>query len=439
MSTSLLQRDHAHIWHPTSQMKDYETFPPLCIKYAEGPYLFTEDNHRVIDAISSWWCKSLGHQHPRLQKAVEEQMKKFEHVIFANTTYEKAVLLSEALAGLTGSLNKVFYACDGSSSVEIALKMSLQAQQLKGNHSRTEFMALQHDYHGETCATLSLSDVGHFRKYFEPLLNPVTFIKHVPYVSGRKDARWNDCSSIWPLVESQLNAKVETLCAIIVEPILQGASGMLIYSPDFLKRLRQWTEKNHVYLIADEIMTGFGRTGLPLACQHADIEPDFLCLAKNLTAGFLPLSATLTREDIYCLFYDDYAAGKAFWHAHTHTGNALAIAVALEALKIYEKEKIYQRAQEMEVILLTFMEEIAQTTGKLKNVRGLGAVVAADLVVENPTERAGYAVYQKAVELGALLRPIGNTLYWLPPLNCELNVLMELKDITLRAIQAVLR
>jgi adenosylmethionine-8-amino-7-oxononanoate aminotransferase len=427
-------RDLQHIWHPCSQMKDYETFPPMLISKARGAYIELANGHRLIDAISSWWCKSLGHGHPRLRLALQKQAEKFEHAIFANLTHEPAVLLAEQLAKLTPSLNKVMFAGDGSSAVEIAMKMSLHARNLLGENERNRFMALSGAYHGETCAALAASDLSLYNKPYEKLLPQVHFLQNIPYVSGREDPLWQDCSILWPAIERQLEACENTLTAILVEPLVQGAVGMRIYSADFLKRLRAWTQDRGIHLIADEIMTGLGRTGLALACDYANIEPDILCLGKGLTAGWLPLSAVLTSTKMYQLFYDDYETGKAFLHSHTYSGNALAIAVGVETLKILQEEKIYEKARAMEAKLKHNMQEIADNTGYLKNIRSLGAIVAADVVCDSSVPRVGYEIFKRAVKLGALLRPIGNTIYWLPPLNCEESVLTDLKNITATAI-----
>jgi len=430
---SIIELDLQHVWHPCSQMKDYEIFPPLAVQKAIGSYLYLQDGRTIIDAISSWWCKALGHAHPRLKKALLQQIEKFEHVILANTTNETIVELSQLLAKLTKNLNKIFYASDGSCAVEIALKMSLHAQQIRGFPERREIIALQNGYHGETLGAMSVSDIGIYSQPYEALLFEAKIIKAIPYVSSRQDPLWHDCSAIWPDIEKQLNSWAKTAAAIIVEPIIQGAGGMRIYSQDFLRRLRVWSLQHEIYFIADEIMTGLGRTGLPLACQHADIEPDFLCLSKNLTGGWLPLSAVCTSTAIYELFYDDYANGKSFLHSHTFSGNALAASVAIECLKTLYDENIFQQAQALESKLFHLMQEVSERTGKLTHIRHIGGVVAADLIAE-PQQRAGFAVYQKAVELGALLRPLGNTLYWLPPLNVSDATLHELMQITEKSI-----
>jgi len=429
---NIIERDLKHIWHPCSQMKDYEGFPPLEIVGAKGSYLHLADGRKVIDAISSWWCKSLGHNHPRLKQALLEQVEKFEHVILANTTNETIVRLSEKLSHLTNTLDKVFYASDGSCAIEIAIKMSLHSHQLQGETGRTKLMALANGYHGETCVALGVSDVGIYRDAYEALLPDVTFIKDLPYVQTTEDPLWDDCSEYWPNVEAQLNQHAQDATALLFEPILQGAGGMMIYSKDLLVRLRKWATQHNVHLIADEIMTGFGRTGLTLACQHANIEPDFLCLSKGLTSGWLPMSAVLTSTTIYEQFYDDYEKGKNFLHSHTYTGNALAAAVALATMEVMEEENIVHQVQNNHSILLNNMLDVSEKTGLLRNVRGIGFMVAADLITDQP--RAGFEVYKKAVKLGALLRPLGNTLYWMPPLNSPVSVLNELRDVTLKSL-----
>lgn len=436
---TLINRDLQHIWHPCSQMKDYEKFRPLEIKSAMGSYLELKDGTKLIDAISSWWCKSLGHGHPRLKAALLKQMEQYEHVILANTCQTVLVELSERLALLCPGLNKIFYASEGSSAVEIAVKMSLHSRQILGerNQQRRQIMALQNAYHGETLLTLSLSDLGIYKKPYQDWPLPVIFLQDIPYVSSMTDPLWQNCGSVWPNIEKQLNQYVDTLSVIIVEPIVQGAGGMLIYSQDFLKRLRVWTLSHDIHLICDEIMTGLGRTGYPLACQHAGIVPDFICLGKALTSGWLPMSAVLTTNAIYQLFYDDYETGKSFLHSHTFSGNALAAAVALEVLKIMEEENICQQVQERQVLLSQLMFEVAEGTQRLTRIRCVGSIVAADLVLEEhqKTQRVGYEVYQQAVKLGAFLRPLGNTIYWCPPLNVEVDIMYALKDITINAIR----
>ncbi len=436
MST-MIQADLQHIWHPCSQMKDYESFPPIMIDHAQGCYLYTKDGRKIIDAISSWWCKSLGHNHPLLKEALIQQLHQFEHAIFANTTNETIVKLAQKLATLTQNLDKIFFASDGSCAVEIALKMSLHAKKITGETHKTKFLSLKNGYHGETTGALSVSDLGTYREPYRDMLFPVEFIANIPYVNNKEDPLWHDCSTHWNIIENQLMQFSKNTAAIIIEPIVQAAGQMQIYSQDFLKRLRAWTKANNIYLIADEIMTGFYRTGKRFACEHAEIEPDFMCIGKGLTGGFLPMSAVLTNYEVYDLFYDDYAKNKSFLHSHTFSGNVLAASVALATLEIYQTTHFLNEISPLENLLVKSMQEVAAKTGKLSNIRHLGGIVAADLIIKDNTRRVGFEIYQKATELGALLRPLGNTIYWTPPLNIDRESINRLTEITVSAIQSV--
>ena len=421
-------------------MKDYETFTPLEVIGAEGPWLELADGSRVIDAISSWWCKSLGHGHPRLRAAAKAQIDRFEHVILANTSNAPARELAARLADMCAPLDRVFFSGDGSCAVEIAAKMALRAQALSGRPQRTRFMALADGYHGETAFTMGLSDLGIFKAPYVSICPEVSYLQNLPEVNGVDDPGWGDCADAWPAIEAQLVANSADLCAIVIEPIVQGAAGMRMHGIDFLRRLRDWCTANDVFLIADEIMTGLGRTGAALACDHANVRPDFLCLSKGLTAGWVAFSATLTTSAIYELFYDDYETGKGFLHSNTYCGNAIGVAVACEALAIYEEEQVFDSVASRHCELRNAMQSVADETGHLGAVRGIGGLVAADLKLppERQKERVGYAVYQRGVARGALLRPIGNTIYWIPPLNTPPEVICELRDITTASIREVM-
>lgn len=436
--SKLQHRDARVLWHPCSQMKDYETFWPLEVERAEGCYIYSPDGRKVIDAISSWWCKSLGHGHPRLKAAIRRQLDRFEHVILANTTNENIVQLSERLTALTRGHNKAFYASEGSSAMEIAIKMSIHSRLIRGQPERCEVMGLKHGYHGETLLALAVSDVGLYRDPYKKFLPKAHFIQTIPYVFSTNCQGWDDCSTWWIKIEKQLANFKNNLTAIVVEPIVQATGGMLIYSQDFLSRLRRWCDENDVHLIADEIMTGLGRTGKMFACEHAGIEPDFLCIGKGLTAGFLPMSAVLMTDTIYQTFYQNYEDGHSFLHSHTHSGNALAAAVANEVLEILIEDGICDQVSALEPLLSRYMHDVSEATRKIKNIRFLGGIVAADLEVKEGQERAGYRVYQQAVAKGALLRPLGNTIYWLPPFTIKQNELQTLRDITIDAITEVL-
>ena len=430
----LIAQDLKHIWHPCSQMKDFEQYPPTLIEKAEGSYLYTKEGP-IIDAISSWWCKSLGHGHPAIVSAMKEQLSRFEHVMGATLTYPSIIELGQQLAAISG-LQHVFFASDGSSAVEIAMKLAMHASQLQGFSAKKRFIALKNGYHGETIATMGVSDLGLYKKPYDMLSLNTHFLGHIPYVANMEEPLWHDCDLEWARVEKELELAKEEACAILVEPIIQGAGGMLCYSADFLAKLSAWAKKNKIYLIADEIMTGLGRTGKWLACDHADIKPDMICLSKGLTSGAMPLSCVLIDNPIYQLFYHDAAEGKSFMHSHTYSGNPLAVSAALATIKTMHHEGIIERAQCLGQQMRAQFNDIAATTGKLRHIRSIGAMVAGDLE-DQPSKRVGYELRQEALKRGALLRPIGNTLYWLPPLNMTASTLEQLSEITLKSIEAV--
>ena len=443
---SLQSRDLNHIWHPCAQMKDYETFPPLVIERAEGAFFYTSEGRQVIDAISSWWCKSLGHCHPDIKQAVQKQLDSFEHIIMANTCNSTLVELSEKLAQLTPDLEKVFYADNGSTAVEIALKMSLQYNLQIGRKEKTGFLALENGYHGETILTLAAGDCELYSAPYASLMPLIPKITGIPYVSGINDPLWDNMGDdAWYNIQKQLDKHKDVLSGIVFEPLLQGAGGMKIYSADFLRRLKKWAVCNGVHLIADEIMTGFGRTGKYLACEYADITPDFVCLSKGLTAGWGPMAVVLTSNKIYDAFYDDYFSGKAFMHSNTYCGYPVAAAAALEAMKIYEREKTIKSVFKRSSDLLKRMKYVAEETNCLINLRSLGFVVAADII--DPSTglpflkelRIGYQCYKRAVQNGAFLRPLGDTLYFLPPLNISDSVLDYLVEITIKSLKEVIK
>jgi len=420
------------VWHPCTSMKNDDVSGLLRIKNSEGSILTLENGKQIIDGISSWWCKSLGHNHPRLKAALQRQLERFEHVMPANTTYDKLEELSEKLTTYVPYTDKVFYAGDGACAVEIALKMSVHARVVQGQDKKRRFITLKNSYHGETLGALSVSGAERFRSAYTSMLFKPHVIEEIPYVTGKNDPLWQDCQSAWHQIEPQLDQLAETATALIVEPIVQGAGGMLLYSQDFLKRLVRWAKQHDIHLIADEIMTGVGRTGKFLASEHADIQPDFVCLSKGLTSGWLPLSAVLTTHEIYDVLHADQTPGRTFVHSHTHSGNALAVSVALETLKIIEAEKLCERANDFGYNMYSTMQDIAKTTGKLENVRGIGAIAAADMV--SRTGNAGQRFAQEALKRGALLRPIGKTIYWLPPLTIAEETLTDLMRITAESL-----
>lgn len=428
----LIERDLRHVWHPCSQMKDFETCPPFVIESAKGSYLYT-DHGPLIDGISSWWCKSLGHGHPAVLSAIKNQLKYFEHVIGANTTHPLLVDLAEELAEVTGKQH-VFFASDGASAVEIAMKLTIHAQQIKGFKNKNEFIALKNGYHGESLGTMSISDLGIYKAPYQNLGVNCHFIEDIPYLCDINDPLWDDCSSHWDHIVKKLDELSGSVCAVIFEPIVQGAGGMLCYSADFLHKLAAWAKAKDIYIIADEIMTGIGRTGKWLASDHAQISPDLICLSKGLTSGSIPMSCVMIDNTIFDLFYADYYSGKSFLHSNTYSCNPLAIAAALATIKTIRDEQVIDYSLELGQHMRQQMQDIARQTGKLNHVRGIGAIVAADLTGTNH-QRIGNLIYQEALKHGALIRPIGKTLYWLPPLNTEKEIIGKLAEITLNSIE----
>ncbi len=430
---NLLMRDSAHIWPSCTPLNPEISIPRLVVERASGSYLYTNQGV-VIDAISSWWCKALGHGPTPVIEAIKKQLSKFEHVIAANTTYPAQVELAEKLTRLTKK-QQVFFASDGSSAVEIALKLALHAMQLRGYPERREFITLSNAYHGETLATLSVSDVGCYTAPFEGMGVTSHVLENIPYVSGPEDPLWSDCAVAWPQIEAQLERIKHQVCGVIVEPILQGAGGMKVYSADFLRRLSAWSNQNKCYLIADEIMTGFGRTGCLFASEHAGIHPDLMCLSKALTAGTTPLSCVLIDAEIYDVF--DSNPRHPFLHSHTYTGHALGVVAALATLNHMQSIQITEKANALGVYMKARFKEVASRTGRITNIRALGGMVAGELVTED-NQVMGRRLSREALSRGALLRPLGNTLYWFPPLTSSNTVIDDLAAITEKAIQKLM-
>ena len=462
MVDSLVSRDLDVLWHPCSQMRDYRAFPPLEIVAARGSRLVLADGRELIDAIASWWCKSLGHGHPHLRAALTAQATAFEHVILANTTNQPVVRLCERLLAAAnghgiehwgpqaapgrraGYFSKVFFADNGSTGVEVALKMALQFQCQSGQPARTELASLANGYHGETAGALGVSDCGIYKEHYASLLPPCTHLKGLPYRSGPDDPLWLDASREWPAIERQLAPLASTLAALIYEPVLQGAGGMRLYSPDLLRRLRVWADAHNVLLIADEIAAGLGRLGTMLASHLPGAAmPDLAVVSKGLTGGMLPMSAVLAPERIYAAFDGEWAERKAFLHSNTYAGNALAVAVANATLDVYADEAILDQVATRGPSLRAGLAVLAKNRSCLHDVRGCGMMAAVDLCrpggkAIDPGHRTGWKVYQAAVARGALLRPLGDTLYLFPPLTITTTDIDQLLAIVADSVDAVI-
>lgn len=452
---TLPERDLAVLWHPCSQMADYRDFPPLEVVSATGCRIRLADGREVLDAISSWWCRSLGHGHPRLVAALKDQAERFSQVILANTTSEPAVRFCERILALanagTRHFGKVFLADNGSTAVEIALKMALHAQAHCGRTRRTRFAALAGGYHGETVGALSAGDCGLYAAPYRPLLFDCLQLGPLPLRRGPHDPRWMDAAEEWPAIQTQLDAAADTLAAIVHEPVLQGAGGMRLYSPDLLRRLRAWADAHDVFLIADEIAAGMGRCGKMLAGQWchdqqpaaSGQQPDFVVLSKGLTGGELPLSCVLVPDRIHDLFLGTWQSRRAFLHSNTWAGNALALAVANAVLDVFTEDDVLGQVARNGPRLRDGLERLAAARPWLTNVRGIGMMAAVDLRRPDggpldPAARTGWQVYRQAVARGALLRPLGDTLYLLPPLNTAPADLESMIGILADATQAVM-
>ena len=413
-TASLISRDLTCIWHPYTQMKT--ALAPLPVVRGEGVYLFTEDGRRLLDGISSWWVNIHGHAHPALNAALAAQAAKLEHVLFAGATHEPAIALAEQLKTiLPPGLTRIFYSDNGSTAVEVALKMAWQYWQNRGE-ARRNFIGLHHAYHGDTVGAMSPSESTAFSKPFEGLLFPVHRV-HSPHCYrcplGLKRSECTiDCLGD---LERALAEHRGFVAAVIVEPMLQGAGGMIVWPAEFLSGVRRLCDRYDTLMIADEVLTGFGRTGRMFACEHADVSPDLLCLSKALTGGYLPLAVTAATERIYEAFLDDDRS-KAFFHGHSYTANPLGCAVALASLELFRTEGTLTRVKAMEK---QFRERLEPLRGMriVGDVRGIGGVAAIELVAETGGyfDSIGPRLYEAFLKRGLLLRPLGNILYFMPP------------------------
>jgi adenosylmethionine-8-amino-7-oxononanoate aminotransferase len=410
----LVDRDLASVWHPYTQMKT--AAPPLPITRGEGVYLYTEDGRRLLDGISSWWVNIHGHAHPFLNQALAAQAAKLEHVVFAGATHEPAVALAEQLRSiLPAGLKRIFYSDNGSTAVEIALKMAWQYWKNRGRPERREFIALHHAYHGDTIGGMSPSETTAFSKPFEELLFPV-HRAHSPYCYRCPAGLKREHCAIDCLADLQrlLEIRRGKVAAVIVEPMLQGAGGMIVWPGEFLAGVRRFCDQYDTLMIADEVLTGFGRTGRMFACEHAAVSPDLMCLSKALTGGYLPLAVTAATERVYEAFLDDDRA-KAFFHGHSYTANPLGCAVALASLEIFRRERTLDRVKALEKQFQTRLESLRELP-VVGNVRGIGGVAIVELGNENNYfDPVGPRLYTAFLDKGLLLRPLGNILYFMPP------------------------
>ena len=443
----LAARDLAVVWHPCTQMHDHETLPMLPIASASGAWLYGHDGRRYLDAVSSWWTNVLGHRHPRIVAGLKDQLDKLDHVMLAGLTHEPAIELAEELVRVTPpGLQRVFYADNGSSAVEVALKLSFHYWLNLGRGERTRFIALTGSYHGETLGALSVSDVALYRKTYapllmEPILTPSPDAYDAPPgVSPEQYAQ--DCLL---RLREILERDAANVCAVIIEPLVQCAAGMRMHHQSYLVGLRALCDEFEVHLIADEIAVGFGRTGTLFACEQASIAPDLMCLSKGLTGGTLPLAAVLATEKIYQAFYAEYASGRAFLHSHSYTGNPLACRAALETLRIFRDEPVLENNRALAARMALRLEPLREHKN-VADVRRTGMIAAVELVADKETrhpfdagERRGLRVYRHGLERGVVLRPLGNVVYFMPPYcisEAEIDLMI---DVAIEGIELAVR
>ena len=441
------ERDLKYIWHPCSQMKDYETLPPIVIDHGKGLYLYDVEGNRYADVISSWWCNLLGHCNPQINNAVKSQIDELEHVIFANFSNKKAIELCEKLAEIIPEgLCKFNFSDNGSAAIECALKMSFQYHQQCGNTDKKRFITLTDAYHGETIGALSVGGVDLYSQIYKPILLDVARIQapdcfRCPYNKSRDNCNC-ECFENAENVFKQFG---DEACAMIVEPLLQGSAGMKIYPPLYLKKLRALCDEYDVILIADEIATGFGRTGKMFAFKHAGVSPDIMCLSKGLTGGYMPMALTITTQKIYDAFYADYNSGKAFMHSHTYSGNPLACAAANAVLDILNGGTVLANACKNAIYFNRIIKEKFAEIKNVGEIRSIGLINAIELVKNpitkeafNPKLRVGYQIYKKALEKGVLLRPLGDVIYFNPPLIIEPKDMDFVTDVAKKCMLDVL-
>ena len=441
------KRDLDVVWHPCTQMKEHPgTLPLVPIRRGRGAWLEGVDGKRYLDAGSSWWTNLFGHGEPRIAEAIGKQARELEHVIYAGFSHAPGLALAESLLERAPpGLARVFYADNGSAAIEVALKMSFHSHLNRGDGQRTRFISLTNGYHGETIGALSMGDIPLYRRVYAPLLLEPLFApspdayEAEPGESAEACAlrRADDLAAI-------LEAHAGSVCALVLEPLVQCAGGMRMFHPAYLRRARELCDAHGVHLIADEIAVGFGRTGTLFACEQAGITPDFLCLSKGLTGGFLPMSAVLTTAHVYEAFLDD-SRERAFLHSHSYTGNPLGCAAALASLAIFDSDDVLARNRDTAARMAALAAPLAAHPN-VADVRQTGMVLAIELVADRRTrapfpaaDRRGLRAYRHALERGVVLRPLGDILYWMPPYCVGEEELALLADVTTTAIEEACR
>ena len=441
-----MQRDLASLWHPCTQMKDHETLPVVPIRRGKGVWLEDFEGQRYLDIVSSWWVNVFGHANERINARIKQQLDELEHVILSGFTHQPVIELSERLGQLApAGLGHCFYADNGSSAVEIALKMSYHYWRNVGRPEKRRFLTITNGYHGETLGALSVGDVALYTDTYRSLLLDVIKVP-APDGFGLPREQWVEQARVaFAHMEAALARHAHELAAVIVEPLIQCAGGMRMYHPVYLKLLREACDRYGVHLIHDEIAVGFGRTGSLFACEQADIAPDFLCLSKALTGGYLPMAVCMTNDTIYQAFYDDYESMRAFLHSHSYTGNPLACAAALATLDLLEQGNVIETNKALSAHMAKATAHFVDHP-HVAEVRQTGMVLAIEMVKDKATreaypwqERRGIRVYQHALKNQAMLRPLGSVVYFMPPYVITPDQIDHLASVAWEGIQLATR
>ena len=415
-------RSLASVWHPCTQMQHHESIPMVSLSQGRGAWLMDHAGHRYIDGISSWWVNLFGHANPRINQALKEQLDQLEHAMLAGFTHRPVVELSERLNKLTG-LGHCFYASDGASATEIALKMSFHYWQNVGRPRKTRFVTLSNSNHGETLGALAVGNVELYKAIYRPLLMDVITVNSPDAYQRAADETAVDVARRRIAEIATLFAdRHDEIAAIIVEPLVQCAGSMRMYDAEFLVLLRELCDRHDIHLIADEIAVGFGRTGKLFACEHAGITPDFLCLSKGLTAGYMPMSVVLTTDMVYQAFYDEYTKLNAFLHSHSYAGNPLACAAALASLELFDNTRALETNASLAAHLSNAAQNAFEQHPNVAEIRQCGMILAVEFVRDRERreafpwrERRHLQIHRHALERGVLLRPLGNVIYFMPP------------------------
>ena len=422
-----------HLWHPFTQMQGFDGETAPSIESAEGVWLVDTAGRRYIDGVSSLWCNVHGHRHPHIDAAVRDQLNRVAHTTMLGLSHPGAEDLAQRLVavapgardGRAGPLSRVFFSDSGSTAVEIALKMAFQywQQAPEAQPGRTKFVYLENSYHGDTIGSVSVGGIDLFHSMYRPLL----------FDAHRVPA--GDVAALDQVLRKHANE----IAAVVIEPLVQGAAGMVLQPSGYLRAVRGLCDAHGTFLICDEVATGFGRTGRMFACEHEGVVPDFLCVAKGLTGGYMPLAATLATERVYQGFLGDYEEFRTFFHGHTYTGNPLACAAAIATLELFEQERTLERLQGRIALLGQLLEELVAPLPHVKEVRRMGFMCGIELAAHEPGDRIGHQVTLEARARGAIVRPLGDVIVLMPPLSIEADVLEELVEIVADSISAVTR